>query len=114
MVSNNNFQNKSIIQRYKEIQPNAKFFLITLPLCECEDETNADRFTKIQYQMADRINNVYIPDFRKYAPVYGKEFKEKYYWGSSYMKSYEGYMLTARYVISYIDYIIRRNLSKSG
>ncbi len=35
------------IQRYKEIQLNAKFFLITLPLCEREDETKADRFTEI-------------------------------------------------------------------
>lgn len=97
-----------IIQRYKEIQPNAKFFLITLPLCEREDETKADRFTEIQYQIADRINNVYILDFRKYAPNHDKAFREKYYLGNSHMNPM-GYMLTARYVMSYIDYIVRNN-----
>lgn len=98
-----------IIQKYKEIQPNAKFFLITLPLCEREDdETKADCFAEIQYKIADLFDNVYILDFRKYAPVYDKEFKAKYYLGDSHMNPM-GYVLTAKYVMSYIDYIIRNN-----
>lgn len=97
-----------IIQRYKEIQPDAKFFLITLPLCEREDETKADRFAEIQHQIAGKMNNVYILDFRKYAPVYDTEFKEKYYLGDSHMNPM-GYMLTSKYVMSYIDHIVRYN-----
>lgn len=99
-----------IIQKYKKIQPKAKFFLMTLP-----KETHhssafaslADQHSEILYKLAEMFDNCYVLDFRKYAPVYNDEFKKNFYLGGHLNAS--GYRLTALMVESYIDYIIRNN-----
>lgn len=99
-----------IIQKYKEIQPKAKFFLMTLPRANDTAERNekADRHAAVLYQMAEMFDNTYIIDLRKYGPVYDKEFSNLFYLGG-HMNAM-GYMFTAKLVASYIDYIIRHNM----
>ncbi|MBQ8309857.1 MAG: SGNH/GDSL hydrolase family protein [Clostridia bacterium] len=101
----------TIIQRYKEIQPDAKFFLMTLPY-ETPDTTPqkceiADRQAELLYQLAERFSNCYVLDLRKYAPVYDQEFRDTFFLGGHL--SPVGYIYTAKMVVAYIDYIIRHN-----
>ena len=100
-----------IIQRYKEIQPDAKFFLMTLPYETPETTPQkcviADRQAELLYQLAERFSNCYVLDLRKYAPVYDQEFRDTFFLGGH--MSPVGYIYTAKMVASYIDYIIRHN-----
>ena len=101
-----------IISRYKEIQPDAKFFLMTVPNHDrpditSENEAKKDAMRKLLYDFADYFDNTYVLDIRKYGPVYDAEFRRRFFLGS-HMNAC-GYLLTARIVASYIDYIIRHN-----
>lgn len=98
-----------IIQRLKSIQPKAKFFLMTIP--DENDENKKSEFEKHQmllYKMAELFDNTYVLDFRKFAPKYDAEMKDKFFLGGH--MSAAGYVLTAHMVESYIDYIIRHNM----
>ena len=99
-----------IIQRYKKIQPRSKFFLMTMA-----DEGKSDVKIKekqahavLLNDFAEKFDNTYVIDLLKYAPTYDKEFKEKFYL-VGHMNPM-GYILTAKMVASYIDYIIRHNV----
>lgn len=96
-----------IISRYKEIQPRAKFFLVSMPReGDAKDEIKA-RFAALLYEMAELFDNTYVIDLYKYGPVYDEEFKEQFnlYTHQSPM----GYIFSARMIDSYIDYIVRYN-----
>ena len=97
-----------IISRYKEISPNAKFFFVTFAK-ECVPEIGelSERMVRLMYDFAERFDNSYVIDLYNYAPVYDEKFKEKYFM-HNHMNPM-GYVLTARFVDSYIDYIIRHN-----
>ena len=99
-----------IIQRLKEIEPEAKFFLMTTP--KGDDETR-DADGEIQRQcvlaLAEAFDNCYVLDFGLYAPVHDAEFKEMFYLRGHMNPC--GYILTAQQVMSYIDYIIRHNMA---
>lgn len=99
-----------IIERYKQIQPDAKFFLMTMPRGEEGEQLAArrDAYAELLYQMAERYDNTYVLDFRRYAPVYDAEFKQRFFMGG-HMNAC-GYVLTAQMVMSYIDYIVRHNM----
>lgn len=99
----------AIISRYKQLQPHAKFFLMTMPSHHEQDERGIlyDRHATLLYEMAALFENCYVLDFRKYAPDYNDEFKKNFYLGGHL--SAAGYRLTALMVESYIDYIIRHN-----
>ena len=98
-----------IIQRYKQLQPRAKFFLVTIPR---EGGAN-DAIRKNQRDALEELcgffNRCYLIDLYTYAPVYDAEFKKKYYRGHM---TPTGYVLTARMIESYIDYLIRKNPSE--
>lgn len=99
-----------IIQRYKKIQPRAKFFLMTIPHDGRKDKerTEAEELhAALIYKLAETFSNTYVLDFRKYAPEYGKEFYDAFMLGGHMNPM--GYMLTAKMVMSYIDFIIRHN-----
>lgn len=99
----------AIIQRYKEIQPKAKFFLMTMPRTSINDTNElADRHAQYLYKFAEMFENTYVLDFRKYAPIYDKDFKDLFYL-AGHMNA-AGYLVTAQMVASYIDYIIRHNM----
>lgn len=101
----------AIIQRLKEIQPEAKFFLMTMPKDHVPDPTHqaiGDAHAALLYEMAEHFDNAYVLDLRQYAPVYDEEFRSKFYL-YGHMNPM-GYQLTAQMVMSYIDYIIRHNM----
>lgn len=98
----------AIIQKYKEIQPRAKFFLMTMPRGIDKNRNEQDRlFNEKIRETAELFDNAYLLDFEEYAPVYDAEFRKKYYMGGHMTPA--GYVLTADYVGSYIDYIVRNN-----
>ncbi|MBR7098151.1 MAG: SGNH/GDSL hydrolase family protein [Clostridia bacterium] len=95
-----------IIQRYKQIQPHARFFLMTMPRGDVRGKDEIRRaHAELLYQLADLFDYTYVLDFYKYAPVYDEEFIKKFYLGGHLNAA--GYLLTAKMVMSYIDYIIR-------
>lgn len=99
-----------IIQKYKENQPKAKFFLMTTPQEDVVPEKRGELFakhTQFVNQLCELFDNCYAIDLYNYAPVYDKEFKENFYLAGHL--NAEGYRLTALMVESYIDYIIRNN-----
>ena len=59
------------------------------------------------YSLAEYFDNSYVIDLYKYGPKYDKQFKEKYYLYGHLNPL--GYVLTAKIVDSYIDYIVRHN-----
>lgn len=99
-----------IISRLKEIQPRAKFFLMSMPKSGNPEEDNGKRagHRDLLCQMAEKFDNTYVIDLLKYAPVYDDEFKNKFFM-RGHMNPM-GYLLTAKMVASYIDYIIRHNM----
>ena len=100
-----------IIGRYQKNQPRAKFFLMTIPRGTNkgkERDEAEDLHAKLLYELADLFDNTYVLDFRKYAPVYDEEFYREFMLGGHMNPM--GYMLTAKIVMSYIDFIIRHNM----
>lgn len=99
-----------IIQRYKEIQPDARFFLMTMPQSNDGGQDALKQVhRKLLYELANLFTNTYVLDFYAYAPVHTAEFKAVYYLGGHLNPL--GYALTGRMVASYLDYIIRHNYS---
>ena len=97
-----------IIEKYKEISPDAKFFFVTFPnenSKELEEKTRA--MVNELYALAKHFDNSYVIDLYKYGPVYDDEFK-KHFFMHSHMNA-SGYVFTARIIDSYIDYIVRHN-----
>ncbi len=97
-----------IIQRLKEMQPQARFFLMTMPRSSAEPDEKIAGHAKLLYDMAEFFDYTYVLDFTKYAPIYDQEFKKNFYLGGHLNPM--GYMLTAKMTMSYIDYIIRHNM----
>lgn len=99
-----------IIQRYKAISPNAKFFLVTMPDYMNRNHTALfDAHQARLYELARLFDNTYVLDLRKYGPDYtDPDFIQKFFL-SGHLNAC-GYRLTADLIVSYIDYIIRHNL----
>ena len=99
-----------IIQKYKELQPKAKFFLMTMPKWYKHKDRDAaeDRHRELLYEMTKVFDNTYVLDLRKYAPYYDEAFEKKFFLGGHMNPC--GYILTAEMVMTYIDYIIRNNM----
>lgn len=99
-----------IIQRLKEIQPRAKFFLVTMPRHEKSEEAcqKLRIHRKLLYEMAELFENTYVIDLFEYAPIYDEEFHQKFFMGGHMNPM--GYVFSAKMIISYIDYIIRHHM----
>ncbi len=98
-----------IIQRLKKIQPSAKFFFVTMPREGLPNDEFKKAHADILYAMSERFENSYVIDLFKYAPIYDDDFKRDYFL-SGHMDPM-GYLLTAKMIASYIDYIIRHNMN---
>ena len=96
----------AIIQRYQEIQPQAKFFLITLPRRSENDEDSAEQ-TVAMHEIAERLENCFVIDLFKYNVAYDTEFRSFFNLGGHMNPM--GYIFSAKVIMSYIDYIIRHN-----
>lgn len=102
-----------IIQRLKEIQPEAKFFLVTMPKETGHDERKkelGDAHARLLHKMAEVFSNTYVIDLREFGPVYDETFKENFYYNNHMTPC--GYMLTAKMIMSYIDYLIRHHMKE--
>ncbi len=97
-----------IIARLKAIQPRAKFFLVTMP-SEPQDGKDHLRLShkELLESFAGFFDNTYVIDLFTYSPAYTASFKEQYYLYGHL--NVHGYLLTARMIESYMDYIIRKN-----
>ena len=99
----------AIVQKYKEIQPDARFFFVTLLKGEAfKGDQTADVHAEMLYEIAEKFTNCYVMDFRKYGPVQDKEYMDKFYLTGHLNPC--GYILTAKMIMSYMDYIIRHNM----
>lgn len=97
-----------IISRLREIQPKARIFLMTMPKSDNEEHRKIqEAHAAILHEIAALYEFTYVLDFYRYAPVYDAEFRRRFYL-SGHMNPM-GYQLTARMIMSYIDYIIRHN-----
>ena len=97
-----------IICCYREISPEAKFFLVGMPKSSDSKRNEiAKQMTNLLIDIAGKFQNVYVLNLYEYGCCYDEEFKEKYYL-NGHMNPM-GYIYTAEIVDSYIDYIIRHN-----
>ena len=101
----------AIIQKYKEISPDARFFLVTMPRVTENADTPADglrcQHAELLCEIAKKFSRTYVIDLFRYAPVYDEEFQ--HYFGLHGHMDPAGYLLTAEMMMSYIDYIIRND-----
>ena len=101
-----------VIQQYKAIQPDAKFFLVTMPHQVMYESVPgkseiADAHAVRLHELAAYFDNTYVMDFRAYAPEHDEDFTHMFYL-HGHMNPM-GYRLFAEQVCSYMDYIIRHN-----
>jgi hypothetical protein len=99
-----------IIQRMREISPKCRIFLMTCPRQDNIPEWRKaayDLHRELLYKLAEMFEYTYVLDLRTYAPVYDESFN-KHFFLSGHLNTM-GYLLTARLVMTYIDYIIRHN-----
>ena len=96
-----------IIQRYREISPNAFFFLMTMPRDDGDEDKRRidDGHAALLQDLSRLFEQTYVLDLRSYAPVYDAAFKEKFFLRGHMNPA--GYLLTARMVSSYLDYLVR-------
>lgn len=97
-----------IISKYKEIQPDAKFFIMTMPRGSNYHRDNLKKQCRdLMEEMVGIFDNCYLIDLYTYAPVIDSEYSRKFSLGSH--RNPAGYLARARMIESYIDYIIRHN-----
>ena len=101
-----------IIQKYKAIQPKARFFLMTMPRTSVKYRENPSDMLKLEhakllYDLAAMFDFTYVIDLWKYGPIYDAEFMYNFFLGGHMNPA--GYLLTAQMTMSYIDWIIRNN-----
>ncbi len=96
-----------VIQKIKEIQPDAKIFLTTL--ARYKPDAPCHPMTSLLYDIQKMFSNIYILDLEEYGPIHDKEFYENFYLNGHLNAA--GYILTSKLIISYIDYIVRHNFS---
>ena len=101
-----------IIRQYKAICPDAKFFLVTMPVHELspqrtDTQSGGDAHAKRLHELAAYFDNTYVIDLRAYGPPYDQDFREAFFL-HGHMNPM-GYRFTAEMIGSYIDYIIRHN-----
>ena len=95
-----------IIQRIKKMQPRAKFSLVGMPRHGDENDCKRLAHNELLREFANLFDRTYHIDLYTYAPEYNKEFCDKFFLGHM---TPTGYILSARIIESYIDYLIRKN-----
>ena len=97
-----------LVLRYKKISPKAKLFFLTVP----KDYGYGERMNELIEvnafirSMAEYFGG-YVIDLWNYAPEYDEKFHENFFMIGHLNP--QGYLLTAKMVASYIDYIVRKN-----
>ncbi len=102
----------SIIQRYRTIAPDAPFFLINFPKGRAMDIPEVvDKFSKMLDAFCEMFPNTYLIDLRTYGVEHAGDEYNRFFKLNGHLNA-AGYMLSAKMICSYIDYIIRHNLEK--
>lgn len=98
-----------IIQRLKAMQPKARFFLVTMPSNAADPDAPENAVSKLHASLMTELARVfeytYVINLFEYAPTYDAEFRRNFFL-SGHLNA-AGYLLTARMLSSYIDYIVR-------
>ncbi len=97
----------ALIQRYREISPKSRIFLMTMVPNDRRPNEAIEQHRKLLYEIAKLFEFTYVLDFAEYAPPHDEKFRLNFYLGGHLNAA--GYMLTAWQVMTYIDYIIRNN-----
>ncbi len=101
-----------IIQRYLEIEPNARFFLVTPPQNDAESDPEGAEALKLITDCVRAIvplfDNTYLIDFNRYSVPHDALYRRRFYCGGHLNAA--GYLLSAKLTVSYMDYIIRHNI----
>ena len=96
-----------LVQRLREIRPDAKFFFVTVPK-DTHRNDDLSAMVPLMYDMAAHFPNSYVIDLDRYAPVYDDDFYAKFFMGGHMNPM--GYLLTAKMIAAYIDWIVRHNM----
>lgn len=97
-----------LIQKYKAINPNAKFFFVSMPKENSLDDVAnpiKEKHAQLLHELTKVFSNSYVIDLYEYLPVLDAEFKEKFYLEGHLNPA--GYRLLGVVISSYIDYIIK-------
>ncbi len=99
-----------ILQQYKAISPDAKFFPVTAPVHPTHCATGlSERFATVRrcvLALAEYFG-AYVIDLYRYAPAHTDDYTARFYLHSHLNPM--GYRLAAEEIVSYIDYIVRHN-----
>ncbi len=93
-----------IISRLKTVQPDAKFFLLTMPK---GDRKEVEPHAALLCDMAKIFENTYVIELNKYSPDFGDPGIKRFFCGGHMNAA--GYILMSQMITSYIDYIVRHN-----
>ena len=99
-----------ILARYREIEPRAPFFLMTM-VRRGDDawfDGKVAEHAALLHGMAARWPNTWVIDLARFGPVYDADFRRQFYLGGHMNPA--GYWLTSRLVAAYIDYIVRHDM----
>ena len=101
-----------ILQRYRQISPRSRIFLMTLPretrYWDADRIAFTEKHRELLYQLAKKLGFAYVIDLYRDAVEYDRAFAERFYLNNHLSPA--GYLLTGQMVTSYIDYIIRHNM----
>lgn len=99
-----------ILSRLKEIQPQAKLFVISLQHDDQGEERNQliDECTCQLEKLTQQYEGCYLLNFSKYSVCYTQDVREHFALG--FHPNPMGYYVYAKMVGSYIDYIIRHHM----
>ena len=88
------------------MQPRAKIFLVSIPAYGTEDNEKRKKVRDLLEEFTKVFNRTYLIDLYTYAPIHDEQYLATFWHGHM---APTGYILTARMIESYIDYIIRKN-----
>ena len=95
-----------IIQRIQILQPRAKIFLVSIPKSVEQGDERRKGHRNLLENFTKLFKNTYLIDLYTYSPTQDAEFKKTFWLGHM---TPTGYILMARMIESYIDFIIRKN-----
>ena len=97
-----------IIQRIQSMQPDAKIFLCSLPRIYPQYEQRIKEHAKLIHELNKVFKNTYVIDLYAYGPSRDEPDFANNFWLTNHLNPM-GYVLSAKIIMSYIDYIIRNN-----
>ena len=95
-----------VLAKYRAISPKARFFLVTMPQGERDDDRKAAH-ADLLHQIAAKYPFVYVIDLTRHSPRHDAEFRRNFYMGGHLNAA--GYQMLAWQIMTYIDWLIRQH-----